>query len=85
MKLERKMKDMVELIAQTICDKSDQVEVKEIPGTSSSIIEVSVAKEDLGKMIGRQGKTAQSIRNIIYAASFKYNKRYTLEIMAHGE
>jgi len=77
------MKDLILTIAKAICDKPELVEVNEIPSSSASIIEIKVAKEDLGKMIGKQGKTACSIRNIIYAVSFKFQKRYTLEILAH--
>lgn len=76
------MKELLKHIAQTIVDDPDRVEVNEIEGNNSSIIEIKVAKEDLGKMIGKHGRTAQSIRNIVYAASFKYDKRYTIEIMA---
>ena len=76
------MKDLVASIAKSICDYPNDVDVKEIPGTASSIIEVKVNKQDLGKMIGKQGHTATSIRNIIYAASFKFKKRYSLEILA---
>ena len=76
------MTDMIKIIAQTICDEPDVVDVKEILGEKSSILEVRVAQTDLGKMIGKNGRTAQSIRNLIFAASFKYGKRYTLEIIA---
>jgi len=76
------MTEMIEIIAKTICDLPDKVNVTEIPGEKSSILEVRVDQTDLGKMIGKSGKTAQSIRNIIYAASFKFKKRYTLEIIS---
>jgi len=75
--------EMVEAIAKSICDKPDIVKVTEVPGSASSIIDVRVAKEDLGKMIGKGGETAQSIRRIIYAASFKSKKRYNLDITSH--
>jgi len=74
------MKDLVETIVRAIVDAEDKVSVKEIPGDSTSIIEIKVCKEDLGKVIGKSGKTAQSIRNIIYASSFKTRKRYTVDI-----
>jgi len=77
------MKEMLEAIAKTIVDKPADVKVSEIEGEASSILEIKVAKEDLGKMIGKKGKTAQSIRNLVYAASFKYSKRYQIEIQAH--
>ena len=74
------MKNLVETIVKRIVDKEDEVEVKEIPGENTSIVEILVDKSDLGKVIGKNGKTAQSIRNIIYAASFKTRKRYTIDI-----
>ena len=76
------MKDMLEAIAKTIVDKPEFVTVTEVEGDASSILEIKVAKEDLGKMIGKKGKTAQSIRNLVYAASFKHKKRYQIEIQA---
>ena len=79
------MVNLVTTIAKEICDDPDQVEVTEIEGKTASILEVRVAKTDLGKMIGRQGATAGAIRKIIYAASFKHHKRYNLEMLAHGE
>ena len=82
-KRESQMKEMLEAIAKTIVDKPADVKVSEIEGEASSILEIKVAKEDLGKMIGKKGKTAQSIRNLVYAASFKYSKRYQIEIQAH--
>lgn len=77
------MKDVVETIIRAIVDDEEMVQVKEIFGESSSIIEILVDKHDLGKVIGKNGKTAQSIRNIIYAASFKTKKRYTVDINSH--
>jgi len=74
------MQNLVETIVKGIVDKEDRVEVKEIPGENTSIIEILVDKSDLGKVIGKSGKTAQSIRNIIYASSFKTRKRYTVDI-----
>ena len=76
------MKDLVEMIAKNICDFPKEVTVKEVSGDKSSIIELRCSKEDLGKLIGKAGKTAQAIRHIIYAASFKNKKRYTLDINA---
>lgn len=77
------MKQLVETIVTSIVDKEDAVSVKEIEGGGTSIIEILVDKSDLGKVIGKSGKTAHSIRNIIYAASFKTKKRYTVDINAH--
>jgi len=72
---------LIEIIAKEICDKPDDVKVKEIGGDSSSIIEIHVNKEDQGKMIGKGGKVIQAIRTIVYTVSFKYNKRYTIEVV----
>lgn len=74
------MKNLVQTIVRSIVDHEDKVQVNEIEGDSTSIIEVFVDKSDLGKVIGKNGKTAQSIRNIIYASSFKTKKRYTIDI-----
>jgi predicted RNA-binding protein YlqC (UPF0109 family) len=76
------MKNLVETIVKSIVDNEKSVQVSEIGGDSTSIIEVFVDKEDLGKVIGKNGKTAQSIRNIVYASSFKTKKRYTINIDA---
>jgi len=76
------MVTLIETIAKAICDNTEKVKVREIPGETASILEVCVDKGDLGKMIGKHGHTAQSIRNIIYACSFKFKKRYTLEVIA---
>jgi predicted RNA-binding protein YlqC (UPF0109 family) len=76
------MKTLVETIVKSIVDNEKSVFVTEIGGDSTSIIEVFVDKEDLGKVIGKNGKTAQSIRNIVYASSFKTKKRYTINIDA---
>lgn len=74
------MKELVEDIVKAIVDKPERVKVNEIEGDNSSIIEVKVDKTDLGKVIGKGGKTAQSIRNIVFAASFKTKKRYTIDV-----
>lgn len=72
----------IKTIAQEICEYPEDVIVTEIPAQSTSIIEVKVNKQDQGKMIGKRGKTADAIRTIIYSSSFKYNKRFTLDIVA---
>ena len=74
------MKDLVETIVKSIVDNEKEATVKEIPGENTVIIEIRVAKDDLGKIIGKHGKNAISIRNIIFAASFKTKKRYTVDI-----
>lgn len=78
------MKTLVETIVKSIVDNEKEVRVTEIPGQNSVILEIRVAKEDLGKIIGKQGKNAISIRNIIFAASFKTKKRYTVDINSTG-
>jgi len=77
------MKQLVETIVKAIVDQEKRVQVNEVEGGNSVIIEILVDKSDLGKVIGKSGKTAQSIRNIIYAASFKTKKRYTVDVNAH--
>ena len=75
------MKELVKFIAQALVDAPDQVQVNEIEGEQTSVIELRVAKEDLGKVIGKQGRTARAIRTILSAASTKIRKRAVLEIL----
>jgi hypothetical protein len=75
------MKDLVKYIAQALVDSPDEVAVSEIEGEQTSVIELRVAKDDLGKIIGKHGRTAQSIRTILSAASAKNKKRAVLEIV----
>ncbi len=75
------MKDLVKYIAQALVDNPDDVSVGEVEGEQTSVIELRVAKEDLGKIIGKHGRTAQSIRTILSAASAKNKKRSVLEIV----
>jgi len=75
------MKDLVTFIAQALVDNPDDVAVNEIEGEQTSVIELRVAKDDLGKIIGKHGRTAQSIRTILSAASAKHKKRAVLEIV----
>ena len=75
------MKDLIEKIAQSLVDKPDQVAVTEKQGDFTSVYELSVAKEDLGKVIGKQGRTAVAMRTILNAASAKDRKRAILEIL----
>jgi predicted RNA-binding protein YlqC (UPF0109 family) len=75
------MKELIEYIAKALVDNPDKVRVTEIEGEKTSVIELSVAKEDLGKVIGKQGRTARSIRTILSAASTKNRKRAVLEIL----
>lgn len=75
------MKELVKYMAQTLVDKPEMVEVAEIVGEQTSVIELRVAKEDLGKVIGKQGRTAKAMRTILSAASTKLKKRTVLEII----
>ncbi len=75
------MKELIKFIAQSLVDNPDQVEVSEIEGAQTSVIELRVAKEDLGKVIGKQGRTARAMRTILSAASTKIKKRAVLEII----
>lgn len=75
------MKELIELIAKALVDLPDEVKVTEIKGERVSVLELAVAKEDLGKVIGKQGRTAKALRTILTAASTKLNKRSVLEIV----
>jgi len=74
-------KESIEYIAKAWVDHPDQVRVSEIQGARASVIELSVAKEDLGKVIGKQGRTARAIRVILGAASANFGKHSVLEIL----
>lgn len=75
------MKNLIEYIAKALVDKPDEVIVTEIEGEQTSVIELKVAKEDLGKVIGKQGRTARAMRTILSASSTKLKKRSVLEII----
>ena len=75
------MKDLIRYTAQALVDHPEQVEVSEVEGSQTSVIELKVAKEDLGKVIGKQGRTARAMRTILSAASAKIKKRMVLEII----
>ncbi|ABB37899.1 hypothetical protein Dde_1098 [Oleidesulfovibrio alaskensis G20] len=75
------LKELVEYIARSLVDKPDEVVVTEVEGEQTSVLELKVAKEDLGKVIGKQGRTARAIRTILGAASTKVRKRSVLEIL----
>lgn len=76
-----KEKDLLEVIAKALVDKSEQVEVSEVHGERSTILELKVAKEDVGKVIGKQGRIANAIRTVIKAAALKNGKRIIVEIL----
>ena len=75
------MKELVEMMVRALVDKPDEVVVTEIEGRHSAVIELQVAKEDIGKVIGKQGAHADALRTIISAAGGKRKKRYTLLIL----
>lgn len=75
------LKDLVEFMAKSLVDQPDDVEVSEIIGEQTTVVELKVAKTDLGKVIGKQGRTARSMRTILNAASTKLQKRSVLEIV----
>jgi len=75
------LKELIEYIAKALVDSPDLVKVSEIEGEKTSVIELSVSKDDLGKVIGKQGRTARAMRTILSAASTKVRKRAVLEII----
>ncbi|MCP4747903.1 MAG: KH domain-containing protein [Desulfobacteraceae bacterium] len=74
-------KMLIQYIAQALVDSPNYVSVNEITGAQTTVFELKVAKEDLGKVIGKQGRTAEAMRNILYSASAKHRKRVLLEIV----
>jgi uncharacterized protein len=76
-----RMQELIKHIAQSLIDNPDKVEVTEVIGEQTSVIELRVAKEDMGKVIGKQGRIAYAIRTILSAASAKIHKRAVLEIL----
>jgi predicted RNA-binding protein YlqC (UPF0109 family) len=75
------MKELIELIAKALVDNPSQVSVTEIEGEQTTVLELRVAQEDLGKVIGKQGRTARAIRTILGASGMKLRKRFVLEIL----
>ena len=75
------MKELLELIARSLVDRPDDVAVTEIEGEQTTVLELRVASEDLGKVIGKQGRTARSIRTILASAGMKLQKRIVFEII----
>ena len=75
------MKELVIYIAQSLVDRPEQVTVAEVKGNQTTVLELTVAKEDLGKVIGKQGRTAQAMRTILSAVSSKIKQRTVLEII----
>ena len=75
------IKELVEDIAKALVDAPEQVAVRQVEGEQTTVLELKVAPEDLGKVIGKQGRTARSIRTLLGAAGMKLNRRFTLEIL----
>ena len=75
------MKEMIEYVAQALVDNPEEVTVKEIIGRQVTVLELKVAKEDVGKIIGKGGQNAKALRTLLTAASGKENKRFMLEIL----
>ena len=75
------MKDLISYIAKALVDSPEEVTVSEVEGNQTSVLELKVAKDDLGKVIGKQGRTARAMRTILSAASAKIKKRTVLEII----
>ena len=75
------MKELIEAIAKALVDNPDQVSVHAVEGEQVTILELRVHQTDLGKVIGKQGRTARSIRTLLGAAGMKLNRRFNLEIL----
>jgi len=78
---EKRVKDLVTEIAKALVDIPDEVTVREVEGEQVTVLELRVAPSDLGKVIGKHGRTARSIRTLLGAAGMKLNRRFTLEIL----
>ncbi len=75
------MKELIEMIAKALVDSPDDVVVNEVSGEQTTVLELRVAQSDLGKVIGKQGRTARAIRVLLGAAGMKLRKRFVLEIL----
>lgn len=75
------MKELVELLAKALVNRPEEVQVRETQGDTASVIELRVASEDLGRIIGKQGRTAKSIRTLVNAAASRINRKVVLEII----
>jgi len=75
------MKELLELIARSLVDRPDEVNVTEVEGEQTTVLELRVAAEDLGKVIGKQGRTARAIRTLLASAGMKLRKRVVFEII----
>ena len=75
------MKELIEMIARALVDNPEQVAVAEVEGEQTTVLELRVDQSDLGKVIGKQGRTARAIRTLLGAAGMKLRKRFVLEIL----
>ena len=75
------MRALIEQIAKALVDEPDQVSVNQIDAAQDTVLELKVAPNDLGKVIGKQGRTARAMRNLLSATGIKFHKRFTLEIL----
>ena len=75
------MREIVEMIVKALVDDKDAVDVREVERRDTLLIEVRVAESDMGKLIGRQGRTVRALRSLLHAAGVKHNRRYILEIV----
>jgi len=75
------MKELLEVIAKSLVDNPEMVEVNEVSGEQSIILELKVAQDDMGKVIGKQGRIAKAIRTVVKACAIKENKRVVVEII----
>ena len=75
------MRDAIEMIVKSLVDESDNVDIREVERNGSTLIEVRVAPNDVGKIIGKQGKTIRALRSLVRIAGAKKNRRYQLEIV----
>lgn len=80
----QRMKDLIAGLAAALVDNPESVTVEAIPDTNSTVLRLRVASEDIGKVIGKQGRTARSIRTILSAASMKLQHRFSLDILEEG-
>ena len=75
------VKELLELVVGSLVDQKDEIKISQVDGDQTTVLELSVAEEDLGKVIGRQGRTARCIRTVLAAAAAKQNKRVVFEIL----
>jgi predicted RNA-binding protein YlqC (UPF0109 family) len=75
------MRDAIEIIVRALVDDADAVDVREIERDGTTRIEVRVAQTDMGKVIGKQGRTVRAMRSVVYAAGMKQNRRFVLDVV----